>query len=190
MENNFKYVVYQTINIINNKIYIGYHKTLDPFKFDGYIGNGVNIHYPSTYMTPKWPFQMAVKKYGTDKFKRSVLYIFNTEEEALKKEAELVNKDFILRSDTYNLVEGGKLHPIEYISKKIYQFDINGKLRKTDISRAITVALTKPITSPSILFIKPRNGMSDTDLKRCLTIKPAIESTTAAIKNHSTQFNR
>lgn len=130
MENNFKYIVYQTINIINNKIYIGYHKTLDPFKFDGYIGNGVNIHYPSTYMTPKWPFQMAVKKYGTDKFKRSVLYIFNTEEEALKKEAELVNKDFVLRSDTYNLVEGGKLHPIEYISKKVYQFDTNGKLLK------------------------------------------------------------
>lgn len=130
MENNFKYIVYQTINIVNNHIYIGYHKTKDPSIFDGYIGNGVNIYYPSTYMNPKYPFQYAVKKYGTSNFKRSVLYIFDTEQEALVKEEELVNQDFINRSDTYNLIIGGKkqVRNIEY--SKIYQFDINGNLIK------------------------------------------------------------
>lgn len=130
MENKFKYIVYQTINIVNNKIYIGWHKTKDPNVFDGYIGNGVNINYPSTYMNPKWPFQYAVKKYGTNKFKRSVLYIFDTAEEALLKERELVNEDFVKRSDTYNLILGGHLRPLEYISKKVYQFDTTGKFLK------------------------------------------------------------
>ena len=27
MESNFKYIVYQTINLVNNKIYIGVHKS-------------------------------------------------------------------------------------------------------------------------------------------------------------------
>ena len=35
-----KYIVYQTTNLINNKIYIGVHKTVNPDIFDGYIGNG------------------------------------------------------------------------------------------------------------------------------------------------------
>ena len=130
MENNFKFIVYLTINIANNKIYVGYHKTKDPNVFDGYIGNGVNINYPSTYMNPKWPFQMAVKKYGTSNFKRVILYVFNTKEDALLKEAEIVNKSFIERSDTYNLVEGGLLHPLEYFFKKLYQYDTCGKLLK------------------------------------------------------------
>lgn len=130
MENNFKYIVYQTINIVNNKIYVGYHKTKDPYKFCGYIGNGVNINYPSTYMNPKYPFQYAVKKYGTVSFKRSVLYVFDTEEEALKKEAEIVNEEFIKRNDTYNIALGGRKRPYIPEYKKIYQFNTDGLLLK------------------------------------------------------------
>lgn len=130
MENNFKYIVYQTINIVTNKIYIGIHKTKDPTKFDGYIGNGVNINYPSTYMNPKYPFQYAVKKYGTSSFKRSILYIFDTEEEASLKEEEIVNKEFIKRSDTYNIALGGKHQWVVLKYNKIYQFDLQGNLLK------------------------------------------------------------
>lgn len=130
MENNFKYIVYQTINIENNKIYVGYHRTNDPNVFDGYIGNGININWPSTYMNPKFPFQYAVKKYGTSSFKRSVLYIFDTEKEALCKEAEIVNEDFIRRSDTYNVALGGIKRPYIPEYNKIYQFDLNGNLLK------------------------------------------------------------
>ena len=35
-----KYIVYQTVNKINNKIYIGVHGT-ESDTFDGYIGNGI-----------------------------------------------------------------------------------------------------------------------------------------------------
>ena len=37
MENNLKFIVYCTTNIVNNKIYIGVHKTENPDIFDGYI---------------------------------------------------------------------------------------------------------------------------------------------------------
>lgn len=130
MENNFKYIVYQTINIINNKIYIGVHKTKDPNKFDGYIGNGVNINWPSSFMNPKYPFQMAVKKYGTSNFRRSILYIFDSKEEAFDKEKELVNLDFVNRKDTYNCILGGSIRPLYYYRNKVYQYDIHGSLIK------------------------------------------------------------
>jgi hypothetical protein len=37
-------------------------------------------------MYPKTPFQYAVKKYGTDSFKREILCIFDDESSALLKE--------------------------------------------------------------------------------------------------------
>ena len=131
MENDYKYIIYQTINIVNNKIYIGRHREKNLDVFDGYIGCGVNINYPSTYMNPYTAFQYAVKKYGTKNFKRSILYIFDTEEEAIVKESEIVNDSFIKRSDVYNMViGGGGKKPSGYSMKKIYQFDLNGKLLK------------------------------------------------------------
>ena len=72
-----KYIVYQTVNKVNNKIYIGVHGT-ETDDFDGYIGNGVSIYRPSTYMNPKTPFQFAVKKYGIKNFVRTTIKKFNT----------------------------------------------------------------------------------------------------------------
>ena len=85
-----KFIVYCTTNIVNKKIYIGVHKTENPDKFDGYLGCSVRATQPSTYMNPKTAFQYAVKKYGTDKFSRSILYVYDTAEEAFNKEKELV----------------------------------------------------------------------------------------------------
>jgi hypothetical protein len=38
-----KYIVYQTLNKVNNKIYIGVHQTENPEIFDGYYGCGITI---------------------------------------------------------------------------------------------------------------------------------------------------
>jgi len=46
MGNNYKTIVYLTVNTVNKKIYIGIHDTENPDKFDGYIGNGINIYQP------------------------------------------------------------------------------------------------------------------------------------------------
>ena len=128
MEIIYKWIVYNTVNIINNKYYIGVHKTIDPEIFDGYIGCGVMVNSPSSYMYPETPFQSAVKKYGPGNFKRSVLYVFDNAKEAYEKEKEIVNANFVRRKDVYNACLGGAntilLNPIN-------QFDLNGNFIKT-----------------------------------------------------------
>lgn len=124
-----KYIVYQTINTVNNKIYIGVHETQNPEIFDGYLGCGCRVNIPSSYQNPKSPFQAALKKYGCSKFKRSTLFIFNTLQEAYDKEAEIVTYEFIRRKDTYNAQLGG--FGGGHILNPINQFDLNGNYIKT-----------------------------------------------------------
>jgi hypothetical protein len=49
----------------------------------------------------------AISKYGIENFQKEVLFVFETEHEMNKKEAELVTREFCLREDTYNLCPGG-----------------------------------------------------------------------------------
>lgn len=85
--------VYKITNLLNKKIYIGVHSTesLD----DDYMGSSK-------------PLSKDLGIYGRDNFKKEILKIFNSRKEALEMEAELVNTDFILRDDTYNINEGGR----------------------------------------------------------------------------------
>ena len=93
------HIIYKTTNTVNNKIYIGYHyQECDPYQFDGYLGSGDKL-------------LLAVKKYGSDKFIRETLYVFETEKVALEKESELVNESFISRPDVYNVTVGGGKPP-------------------------------------------------------------------------------
>lgn len=69
------YTVYRTTNLVNGKFYIGYHKTFD--LDDGYIGSGFRLHN-------------SIKKYGYSQFKKEILFIFTTSEEAFEKEKELI----------------------------------------------------------------------------------------------------
>lgn len=127
-----KYIVYLTTNtksFYNNhpKIYIGVHATENPDIFDGYLACGCWVNQPSSYKYPKTPIQYAIKKYGTDAFKRQVLYIFDSEEEAYKKEEELVDFNFIKLPYVYNACLGGMGGNC---GKPVYQFDLNGNLIK------------------------------------------------------------
>ena len=122
-----KYIVYCTTCKVNGKIYIGVHKTENPDVFDGYIGNGLNIGW--TIKNPHTAFQNAVKKYGYNQFQRAVLYVFDNEEDAYNKEAEIVTLDFIKRRDNYNVSLGGK-HPGTFF-EPLYQYDYNGNFIRT-----------------------------------------------------------
>lgn len=86
------YTIYKTTNLLNNKIYVGLHIT-DNLE-DDYLGSGTLL-------------KRAVNKYGEINFKREILHILNTREEMASKEAEIVNEEFIARTDTYNLALGG-----------------------------------------------------------------------------------
>lgn len=139
-----KYIVYCTRNTKNSKIYIGVHKTLTPFEFDGYLGNGITVHNKS--IKPTTAFQTAVKKYGCDSFIRTTLAVFNTEEEAYSLEAILVNADFIKRKDTYNMVLGGKSADWDILLRPVVQYNLEGKLlnRFDTISIAADTITAKP----------------------------------------------
>ena len=86
------YYIYQTRNKTNNKIYVGAHKTQD--LDDGYMGSGKLL-------------RRAIKKYGKESFEKTIIEFFDAMEEMYLAEAELVNGEFVNRSDTYNMKCGG-----------------------------------------------------------------------------------
>lgn len=90
----FYYLVYKITNLINNKFYIGIHRTTN--KNDDYMGSGVNI-------------KRAIKKYGLENFKKEILFECKNAEEMAAKEAEIVTPEFLKRDDVYNLAKGGYL---------------------------------------------------------------------------------
>jgi group I intron endonuclease len=86
------YCVYKTTNLLNNKIYIGIHKTKD--LNDGYIGSGLML-------------QRAIDKYGRQNFKYEILRFCNCEKDMFEMEKTIVNDDFLKREDVYNIAPGG-----------------------------------------------------------------------------------
>lgn len=126
MENNLiKYIVYCTTCTINKKIYIGVHRT-NPEYFDGYIGNGVYNTQPHTYEHSKTKFQAAVKKYGPKNFYRITLATFDNEEDAYSLEADIVNEEFLKRTDVYNMALGGRIGTTILQAIPTYQYDSEG----------------------------------------------------------------
>ena len=127
----YNWIVYITVNTVNNKTYIGVHKTTQN-NFDGYIGCGVDITRPSTYKKSKTAFQYAVNKYGVDKFSRSTLFTFDNELDAYNKESELVTIEYVKNPNTYNLIVGGRLntnHANQY--KEVHMYNIHGEYIKS-----------------------------------------------------------
>ena len=89
MENHV-YTVYKITNLINQKFYIGVHKTKDPH--DQYMGSGVAI-------------RKAITKYGSDSFKKEILFVTELKEEAYGRERELTQN--FMESSNYNMKIGG-----------------------------------------------------------------------------------
>lgn len=120
-----KYILYKTTNLVNSYIYIGVHKTENPDIFDNYIGCGVYINKPNTYQHAKTAFQQAVKEFGVTNFKREVLSIYDSEEEAYLAEYLIVNSEFLSRPDVYNMILGGTYSISKVI--KCFKYGLDGK---------------------------------------------------------------
>ena len=84
-----KYTVYKITNTLNNRYYIGIHKTDNPN--DSYMGSGNLI-------------KKAIDKYGKEFFSKQILHVYNTLKEASEKEQELVDINDPL---IYNIKHGG-----------------------------------------------------------------------------------
>ena len=91
MKRKYNYF-YRTSNKIDNKFYYGIHKT-DDLK-DGYLGSGKRLN-------------RAIIKHGAENFEKEILKFFDTYEEALNFEAEIVTEELVLNENCYNLVRGG-----------------------------------------------------------------------------------
>jgi hypothetical protein len=92
MLNSCPYTVYRTVNLLNQKFYIGVHKTDDPL--DKYLGSGALV-------------LRAVQKYGADNFRKEILFTFKNATEAFDKEEELVAKES-QNPQCYNMRKGGE----------------------------------------------------------------------------------
>lgn len=88
-----KYLVYMITNLVNEKIYVGAHKT-DKID-DGYLGSGPAI-------------KNAVKKYGRANFRKDILFVFDNEADMYEVEGRIVDEEFVKRQDNYNCVPGGR----------------------------------------------------------------------------------
>lgn len=86
------FIVYETTNVVNGKIYVGVHSTDDIS--DGYLGSGVNL-------------KRAIKKYGRQSFTRKIIGTYQTKVEAFAIEASIVTEDFIKQPHVYNATCGG-----------------------------------------------------------------------------------
>jgi len=117
-----QHYIYKITNLINNKIYIGVRTANNPYKDVDYMGSCV-------------PLLNEIKLNGIHNYKKEILFLFETREKAELKEAELVDKKFVIREDTYNGATGGVMGaPLSNLrkdiwdnSKKIINEYINGK---------------------------------------------------------------
>ena len=96
--------IYQTKNIINNKIYIGVHSTFN--MNDKYIGCGCHINSIRNLNTGS-TLPKAIKKYGIENFVITPLYFFKNKKDAYEMETFLVDKEWIKKKDNYNNRIGG-----------------------------------------------------------------------------------
>ncbi len=88
------YTVYKTTNLVNGKIYVGFHGTND--LDDDYLGSGKLL-------------KQAVKKYGEECFVKEYIDIFDNQKDAELLESQIVNREFVEREDTYNISLGGNV---------------------------------------------------------------------------------
>jgi len=95
------YIVYKTVNLVNDKYYIGVHKTKN--LNDGYMGCG-HIKGRKLRSDLDTKLYRAFKKYGDDNFKTEILHVFESYSEALAKESEIVD---ITDHLCYNSKRGG-----------------------------------------------------------------------------------
>lgn len=102
------YTVYKTINLINNKEYVGFHsiKSLDDIIsevsengsifYDGYLGSGKLM-------------KKALEKYGPMNMSQELILVTNDKEEAESLEKNIVCREWVESDHNYNLSIGGNI---------------------------------------------------------------------------------
>ena len=160
------FTVYKVINTLNNKFYIGVHKTSNPY--DTYMGSGLRII-------------REIKKYGVENFKKEILFSFEEKELAYLKEKEIVShhKDNV---NCLNISEGGiggsnfagKKHSQE--TKEKLANASRGRYPSLETRKKISESNRKRIITESFKekMRKPRKPMSE-ETKRKISLTRHIK---------------
>lgn len=84
--------LYKIICIITNRYYIGIHSThnID----DGYMGSGKRLKY-------------SIRKYGVKNHKKEILKFFESRDELMQGERDMITLDMLLDKNCMNLKNGG-----------------------------------------------------------------------------------
>ena len=162
------YYLYKIINLINNKIYIGIHSTNN--LNDGYFGGGRAIN-------------KATKLYGKENFKKEILEWFDWKCEALQREAEIVNVEFVKNRNTYNMQTGGNQNLIlSDESRSLMRISKLGTVlteehkRKIGLSNKGRACYTKGVTMPEYTKKKISETMkgrvASSDTKMLMSLAP------------------
>lgn len=154
---NYGYV-YLTTNLINNKKYIGQHKSN---KFDeSYKGSGKRL-------------QSAIEKYGWENFKCEILEWAESKEHLNDLEKLYISLNNAVESDNfYNLIRGGlgdSESGLKFINDGIH----NKKVKEDEIDEYLSNGYKLGRTSPDLNTIKKRS-LSNRGQKRSQETKDKI----------------
>jgi hypothetical protein len=167
------HTVYRTLNLIDNRFYIGVHKTAD--LNDSYLGSGTAL-------------RRAVKELGKPNFRKEVLFIYPAKSPAYAKERELLTAE-LTNHLCYNLHEGGH-GGFEYINhlpdKRARQSEV-GKRNKGKKYRPMSEEGRANIAKAQQARFK-RDGARigwkhSKETKRLISERAAIRTVTEETKN-------
>ena len=132
------WILYQTTNICNGKIYVGVHKLADHRHSRSYLGSGIAL-------------KSSIEKHGKKNFVRVTLAQFCCAEDAYSAEEKMVTEEFIKRKDTYNMKMGGKgcrgrLHTEE--TKAKIRATNTGQKRSAETRARLSIAAAKRKRKP------------------------------------------
>lgn len=90
---------YRIVNNINGKYYFGIHSTKN--LNDGYSGSGTIL-------------RLSYKKYGRDNFSMYLERFFESRDELIKYEEQIVDNDLVQDDLCYNIIQGGLANPHQF----------------------------------------------------------------------------
>lgn len=108
--------IYKITNLKNNKIYIGVRTHPNP-NLDKYMGSGTCI-------------QKVIEIEGIKNFKKEIIKIFNTREEAENYESSLLTEEFCNNSETYNISRTGIYSDNKHCFRKDLWYDYYTEIRE------------------------------------------------------------
>jgi len=119
---------------------------------DNYMGSGKAI-------------KLAIKKYGKQNFKKTILCYFENKEEMFEVERIIIDEKFILRPDTYNVKIGGE-GGFDFINKNF--LGLRTGLKWSDESKRLMSNIKRgksTITENGRKMLSQNNGMKSENAK-------------------------